>query len=623
MTRRVLVLNHFAAPPGAPGGTRHVELFSRLEGWEAVVLAADRNLITGRVITGAKSDLWHPVRVLPPLRREATRVLSWCSYAVAATVSGLRLPRPDVVYASTPHLLAGLAGSVLATVRRVPMVLEVRDLWPQILVDTGTLDEQSWLYRLLAGVESHLYRQAKSIVVLTPGVAGYLIRRGKAPDSITCLPNGADPEDFVVSDGRPQLRARWGLEGFVVAYAGAHGVANGLELVLEAAAELKDELPQVRFLLVGDGPTKAGLVRRAGELGLTNVMFRDPVPKRDMPALLAAVDAGLHVLAEVPLFRYGVSPNKLFDYMAAGLPVVTNTEGEVAELVDRAGAGLAVDPHGIAEGVRRMVRAETSVRDAWGRSGRDYVGRHHSRSAASRDLGALLDWVARPERPPAKAYRGKRALDLVIVGLGALPAGVIVSAAAAAIKATSPGPVLFHQERVGVGGEPFTLLKLRTMTHGSDNPLFPDQARITSVGRWLRRLSIDELPQLVNVARGEMSIVGPRPTLAYQVARYDDHQRRRLEVRPGLTGLAQVQGRNRSGWASRIELDVDYVRRQSLGLDLRILARTLRAVAGGAGVEGHPQDDPIAVAPHPEIQDRFQLGRLGAAVWQDGRGVGG
>ena len=142
--------------------------------------------------------------------------------------------------------------------------------------------------------------------------------------------------------------------------------------------------------------------------------------------------------------------------------------------------------------------------------------------------------------------------------------------------------------------------KFRTMLTG-DNPVFPDASRITPAGRWLRRLSLDELPQLINVAVGEMSVVGPRPTLAYQVERYDDHQRRRLAVRPGLTGLAQVSGRNALSWTDRIDLDVRYVETQSLLVDLGLIARTARTILSGEGIDGHPTDDPLAT---PESTDR-------------------
>ena len=190
-------------------------------------------------------------------------------------------------------------------------------------------------------------------------------------------------------------------------------------------------------------------------------------------------------------------------------------------------------------------------------------------------------------------YPGKRMFDLSVVAVLSIPAGVLGGLAALAVKLEDGGPVLFRQERVGTGGRPFHVLKLRTMTHGQPNPVFPDPTRITRVGRFLRRLSLDELPQLVNVVRGDMSIVGPRPTLAYQVVRYTPEQRGRLSVRPGLTGLAQVNGRNNLAWADRILLDLEYIRSQSLGLDLRLLLRSVRVVLS-SDASGHPVEDPLA-----------------------------
>jgi len=182
----------------------------------------------------------------------------------------------------------------------------------------------------------------------------------------------------------------------------------------------------------------------------------------------------------------------------------------------------------------------------------------------------------------------------MLVAILALPALLVALPAALAIRLTSAGPVLFRQERIGLGGRPFQLVKFRTMVAG-DNPVFPDATKITRVGRLLRRLSFDEIPQLLNIIRGEMSVIGPRPTLAYQVERYDETQRRRLSVRPGVSGWAQLQGRNEIVWAQRIELDLEYIDRvQSPLADLRILVRSIVAALRGGGVDGHPADDPLA-----------------------------
>jgi lipopolysaccharide/colanic/teichoic acid biosynthesis glycosyltransferase len=180
----------------------------------------------------------------------------------------------------------------------------------------------------------------------------------------------------------------------------------------------------------------------------------------------------------------------------------------------------------------------------------------------------------------------KRALDVAGASLGLLVSAPFLAAAAAAVKLEDRGPVLYRQRRVGKDGGEFDLLKLRTMVVGAERrgagyAVDEGDPRITRAGRMLRRLSIDELPQLWNVVRGEMSLVGPRPTLAYQVERYTDRQRRRLEVLPGITGWAQIHGRASLPWDERIELDVWYVEHRSFWLDLRILARTPFALFSG------------------------------------------
>jgi lipopolysaccharide/colanic/teichoic acid biosynthesis glycosyltransferase len=206
----------------------------------------------------------------------------------------------------------------------------------------------------------------------------------------------------------------------------------------------------------------------------------------------------------------------------------------------------------------------------------------------SRPAGVLADAPLRLRSAPAYAA-AKRALDLALAGAGLAVAGVPMLLAMAAIRLETRGHPIYRQRRVGRDGRQFDLLKLRTMVHGAEHvgagmAVNEGDPRITRVGAALRRASLDELPNLVNVLRGEMSIVGPRPTIPAQVAQYTERQRGRLAVKPGITGWAQVHGRASLPWSRRIELDLWYVEHRSLALDLRILARTARLVLGGHGL---------------------------------------
>ncbi|MFI5795282.1 sugar transferase [Streptomyces sp. NPDC051677] len=228
-------------------------------------------------------------------------------------------------------------------------------------------------------------------------------------------------------------------------------------------------------------------------------------------------------------------------------------------------------------------------------------GRYRAGSLAAEAPTALPgDAEVGNQAPRRGSYRGKRMLDLVGVSLIIVPAALLCAIAALAHLLAHGRPILFRQQRVGRDSRPFVLLKLRTMRNvpcGSERPGDADPARVTAVGRVLRRTSLDELPQLVNVLRGEMSLVGPRPTLPYQVRRYTGRQRLRLLATPGLTGLAQVHGRQCLSWPQRIEWDLRYVRHQSFWLDLAILFLTVWTVlAKGGATVGH-DNDPIAGRP--------------------------
>jgi lipopolysaccharide/colanic/teichoic acid biosynthesis glycosyltransferase len=183
----------------------------------------------------------------------------------------------------------------------------------------------------------------------------------------------------------------------------------------------------------------------------------------------------------------------------------------------------------------------------------------------------------------------RRAFDIVVAGAGLIVLGPVLVAAIVAIRLESPGSAIYRQRRVGRDGVPFDILKLRTMVTGAEHigrglAVSEGDTRITRVGRLLRRASLDELPNLINVLRGEMSIVGPRPTVPVQVDRYTERQRGRLAVKPGITGWAQIHGRTELHWDERIELDLWYIAHRSWRLDLMIIWRSVRMVLGGHGL---------------------------------------
>lgn len=201
------------------------------------------------------------------------------------------------------------------------------------------------------------------------------------------------------------------------------------------------------------------------------------------------------------------------------------------------------------------------------------------------------------------AYRGKRALDLALVGITSPLWLVALALTAVATRVMLGRPVVFRQQRPGLDGRLFELMKFRTMTNGRDSAgdLLPDAQRMTAYGRWLRATSLDELPELINVLRGEMSLVGPRPLLVEYLPLYSTRHRRRHDVRPGITGLAQVSGRNAIRWEEKLDLDVEYVDSASLPLDLRIIWRTLAAVVRRTGISSPGEETAVRFTGYGDI----------------------
>ena len=249
----------------------------------------------------------------------------------------------DVLFATTTPLTAGIPGIFAKWLRRKPFVFEVRDLWPELPKAMGVIKNPVVLW-MMSVLEWVSYRSADRLVGLSPGIVEGIKKRGVAPEKIASIPNGCDLDIFAREHAswRP---AEVKSTDLMAIFTGTHGLANGLGAVIDAAAELqKRGRDDIKLVLVGDGMQKKTLVEQASQRQLTNIVFHDPVNKTKLAGLMASADIGLQILANVPAFYYGTSPNKFFDYIAAGLPVLNNYPGWLAELIENQKCGFAVAP---------------------------------------------------------------------------------------------------------------------------------------------------------------------------------------------------------------------------------------------------------------------------------------
>jgi len=249
----------------------------------------------------------------------------------------------DLVFATSTPLTAGIPGAFARWLRRKPFVFEVRDLWPELPRAMGVIRNPLVLWAMSV-LEWVSYRSAVRLVGLAPGIVDGIVRRGVDRARIALIPNGCDFDVF------PGREAPWRPAGvapgdLLAVFAGAHGIANGLDAVVDAATELQRRgRDDIKIVLIGDGKLKPRLQQRAAERGLSDLIFHEPVSKRQLASLLVATDVGLQILDNVPAFYDGTSPNKFFDYLAAGLPILINYPGWLADLVQECQCGYAVPP---------------------------------------------------------------------------------------------------------------------------------------------------------------------------------------------------------------------------------------------------------------------------------------
>jgi glycosyltransferase involved in cell wall biosynthesis len=329
-----------------------------------------------------------------PNRKAHERIRNYTSFCVSAAVSGLALPKPDVVIATSPQLLCALSGWWLAFWKRVPFVFEVRDLWPESLAAVGAGSEGTWLHRTLGAIAGFLYRRADRIVVVSPAFKDHLMRYWSVPAAkISIVENGVETDLFRLDPAASEVRKQLKVENrFLICYIGTMGNAHGLETLIAAAEELKTALPNAMFLLIGEGAEKERIVQLAAARGLTNVQFFGQQPRETIPAYVSAADLCLVMLKKTELFKT-VIPTKLLEYMACERPVIVAVDGQARQIVEEAGAGVFVEPENsqaLAKAILDLAETREHRRQM-GASGRQYIVNRFSREKTARDYITVLE----------------------------------------------------------------------------------------------------------------------------------------------------------------------------------------------------------------------------------------
>ncbi len=329
------------------------------------------------------------------------RFWAYLSFTFSSVLAGLFcVGKADVIICTSPPLSVGLTGWILSRLKKIPMVFEVRDLWPESAIDTGVLTNK-WLIKISFWLERLSYRSARWINVLTPAFEKALIANKRVrADRISMIPNGADLDIFQPGERNNWVRAKHELgDKFVVTYVGAHGVANHLIQLLESAKKLK-QYPEIVLMLVGDGMEKPMLKEKAARWKLDNVLFVDPVPKSVIADYISASDVCTAVLKKVDTFKT-VYPNKVFDYMSVAKPVIVAIDGVARKLVEDARAGMYTEPENAGEFVEAVLRLKSDPQlcKEYGQNGLSFVRKNFDRSVlADKYLDILNHQVIRQER---------------------------------------------------------------------------------------------------------------------------------------------------------------------------------------------------------------------------------
>ena len=391
----VLIIHQAFASATEAGGTRHYEFARHLvsQGHRVTVVAGRINYLTGADLKDDASAEPGIVIVRSYTYRAlhksfVHRAASYVSFMLSSALAALRVRHVDVVVGTSPPILQGATAWLVARLKRVPLVFEVRDLWPDFAIELQIL-QNPLIIAAARRLERFLYRHADKLLVNSPGFVPHVEAvSGRTP---TLIPNGVDGSLFSPAQSGARFRERWqAADRFVALYAGAHGTANNLETVLEAAKLLREKT-SILFVLVGDGKEKLELEAFARSSYLDNVRFERAQPKDAMPAVIAAADVCIATLRDIPLFRT-TYPNKVFDYMAAGKPTLIAIDGVIRQVVEESGGGVFVPPGNARALADALIQLESdrAACARMGASAREFVLRRFNRKDQAESFCALL-----------------------------------------------------------------------------------------------------------------------------------------------------------------------------------------------------------------------------------------
>jgi glycosyltransferase involved in cell wall biosynthesis len=410
----ILFFSHYYPPEvNAPASrtSEHCRAWVKL-GYRATVVTCAPNHPTGKIYPGYRNRIMRRenidgvevIRIWTLLAANQGfffRTLNYVSYFISAVLLMPTFPRPDIIVSTSPQFFCGLAGLAAGVLKRRPCILEIRDIWPESIVAVGAM-KKGVAIRFLEWLEAFAYRRADAVVVVTRSFVAHIAERCGEPGKIAIIRNGADLQTFRKMADGSDMKAKYGLSGkFVAAYVGTHGMAHGLDTILDAAELVRDD-PRIAFLMVGDGSERMRLVAERDRRGIANVHILGQLPKADMPAVWGATDVSLILLRRQEMFTK-VLPSKLPEAMAMQCPVILGVEGEARDVLTQAGAGIPITPEDAGElaGAVRQLADDPELAAHLGEAGLRHVRAEFDRAVlAQRFVEVLKAVIARRPLPP-------------------------------------------------------------------------------------------------------------------------------------------------------------------------------------------------------------------------------